>query len=128
MTNVIVKDDIKLTISCDCVKCDIESLFIAFCYRGTTYIVGGIYRHPNGNVSHFMSDLEAVLNQIDYGKTTVLTGDMNIDITKFSNEDVVSYVTTLIPYGNLPYTTLPSRITDFSMLRIFQQSFPEKIK
>ena len=65
LTSVIVKDDIKLAISCDCVKCEIESLFIEFCYRGTTYIVGGIYRNPNGNVSHFISDLEAVLNQID---------------------------------------------------------------
>ena len=115
LTNVIVKDDIKLAISCDCVKCEIESLFIEFCYRGITYIVGGTYRHPNGNVSHFISDLEAVLNHIDNDKTTVSAGDMNIDIIKFSNEDVVSYVTTLMSYGYLPYITLPSRITDFSM-------------
>ena len=78
-------------------------------------IVGGIYRHPNGNVSHFISDLEAVLNHIDNDKTAVLAGDLNIDIIKFSNEDVVSYVTTLMFYGYLPYMTLPSRITDFSM-------------
>ena len=115
LTNVIVKDDIKFAISCECVKCEIESLFIECCYRGTSYIVGGIYRHPNGNVSHFISDLEAVLNHIDNDKTTVLVGDMNIDIIKFSNEDVVSYVTTLMSYGYLPYITLPSRITDFSM-------------
>ena len=118
MTNVIVKDYIKLAISCDCVKCEIESLFIEFCYRGTTYIVGGIYRHPNRNVSHFISDLEEVLNQIDNGKTMVLTGDMNIDIINFSNEDVVSYVNTLMSYGYLPYITLPSRKTDFSMTGI----------
>ena len=102
LTNVIVKDDIKLAISCDCVKCEIESLFIEFCYRGITYIVGGIYRHPNGNVSHFISDLEAVLNQIDNDKTTVLAGDMNIDIIKFSNEDVVSYVLHGRQWVNLP--------------------------
>ena len=40
---------------------------------------------------------------------------MNIDIIKFSNKDVASYVTTLMSYGCLPYITLPSRITDFSM-------------
>ena len=114
LTNVIVKDDIKPAISCDCVKCEIESLFIEFCFRGTTYTVGGIYRHPNGNVSHFIFDLEAVLNQIENDKTTVLAGDIDIDIMKFSNEDVVSYVTTLMFYGYLPYITLPSPI-DFSM-------------
>ena len=40
---------------------------------------------------------------------------MNIDIIKFSNEDVVSYMTTLMSYRFLPYVTLPSRITNFSM-------------
>ena len=40
---------------------------------------------------------------------------MNIDIIKFSNEDVVSYITTLMSYGYLPYITIPSRITNSSM-------------
>ena len=56
-----------------------------------------------------------MLNQIDNDKTTVLAGHMNIDIIKFSKEDVVSCVTTLMSYGYLPYITLPSRIKDFSM-------------
>ena len=91
-------------------KCETESLFIEFCYRGTAYTVGVIYKHPNGNVSHFITDLEMVLNQIDNDKTTVLAGDMNIDILKFSNEDVVSNVTTLLSYGYLPCITIPSRM------------------
>ena len=56
-----------------------------------------------------------VSNQIDNNKTTVFAGDINIDIKKFSNEDVVSYVTTLMSYGYLPFITIPSRITHFSM-------------
>ena len=40
---------------------------------------------------------------------------MNIDIIKFTNEEVVSYMTTLMSYGNLPYITNPSRITHHSM-------------
>ena len=99
LTNVAVNDDIKIGKSCDCVKCETESLFIEFCYRGTAYTIGGIYRHPNGNVSHFITDPEMVLNQIANDKTTVLAADMNIHIIKFSNEDVVSYVITLISYG-----------------------------
>ena len=84
-TDVIVKDHVKFVKSCDCIKCETESLFIEFCYRGIAYTVGGLYRHPNGNVSHFISDLEIVLNQVDIDKTTILTGDINIDIIKFSN-------------------------------------------
>ena len=115
LTDVIVKDHVKFVKSCDCTKCETESLFIEFCYRGIAYTVGGIYRHPSGNVSHFISDLEIVLNQVDNDKTTVLTGDINIDIIKFSNEDVVTYMTTLMSYGYLPYITIPSRITYSSM-------------
>ena len=101
--------------SCNCTKCKTESLFIEFHYKGSAYNVGGVYRHPNGKVPHFITDLETVLNKTDSGKTTVLAGDMNIDIIKLSNEDVVSYMTTLMSYRFLPYVTLPSRITNFSM-------------
>ena len=40
---------------------------------------------------------------------------MDIGTIKFSNEDVVSYLTTLKSYGYLPYITIPSHITGFSM-------------
>ena len=36
---------------------------------------------------------------------------MNINIIKFTNIDVISYMTTMMAYKNLPYMTLPSRIT-----------------
>ena len=68
LTNVAVKDDIKKGKSFDCVICETESLFIECSYWGTAYTIGGIYRHPNGNVYHFITDLEMVLNQIDKDK------------------------------------------------------------
>ena len=71
LTSVAAKNGIKIGKSSDCVKCETEGLFIIF-YIGTAYTIGGIYRHRNGNVSHFITDLEIVLNQIDYDKTTVL--------------------------------------------------------
>ena len=49
---VVMKGDLVLTKSCDCSKCEFESLFIEFVYNGILYTVGGIYRHPSGNVSH----------------------------------------------------------------------------
>ena len=78
------------------------------------YTVGGIYRHPNGNASHFVSALECVLHKITETRTNVLAGDMNIDIIKFSNEDVMSYMSTLMTFKYLPYITVPSRITQLS--------------
>ena len=75
------------------------------------YSIGGIYRHPDGNISHFVSALELLLNDLDNGKTTIIAGDMNIDIIRFTNIDVISYMTTMMANKNLPYITLPSRIT-----------------
>ena len=80
LTNVVVMEEIKLNKSCDCVKCETESLFIERCYRDTIYILGGIYRYPSGKVTHFISDFKTLLNQMDNSRTTVLAGDMNIDI------------------------------------------------
>ena len=46
-------------------KCQIESLFVEFRYIGMVYSIGGIYRHPSGNVSHFVSAVELLLNMLN---------------------------------------------------------------
>ena len=58
-------EEIKLKNSYGCVKCETESLFIEFCYRDTTCSFGEIYRDPNGKVTHFISDLETIFNQME---------------------------------------------------------------
>ena len=70
LLNVVMMDDLMLTKTCDCSKCEFESLFIEFKYNGISYTVGGIYRHPSGNVSHFVSSLEATLTKLDDRKKT----------------------------------------------------------
>ena len=95
-------------------KCEVESLFVEFMFNGAMYTVGGIYRHPNGNVSHFVAALGCALYKINTNRTTVLAGDMNIDIIKFSNEDVMFYMSILMSFKYLPYITAPSRITQLS--------------
>ena len=115
LTNVTVLDGAKVINTCECTKFETESLFIKFHYKGSAYNVGEVFRHPNGKVPHFITDLETVLNKIDNDKTTVSAGDMNIDIIKLSDDDVVSYMATLMSYPFLPYVTLRSRITNFSM-------------
>ena len=94
-----VKPKVGLLNSCAMVQCTPLGVFI-----DTT----------NGNVSHFVSAMECVLHKIDTNRTTILAGDINIDIIKFCNEDVVSYVSTLMSFKYLPYITVPSRITQLS--------------
>ena len=110
LSNVGLLDEININLECDCTKCEVESLFVEFMFNGAMYTVVFFYRHPNGNVSHFVSALECVLHKINSTRTTVLAGDTNIDIINFSNEDVMSYMS----FKYLPYITIPSHITQLS--------------
>ena len=98
--------------SCHWSKCVMESLFIKCIYCSKSYMLRGIYRHPNGNVKHFLTDLKNALTQI-YGKYTALisgAGDINIELIKFNLEDNYQYVSNVVAYGYLPYITLPTPI------------------
>ena len=43
-----------------------------------------------------------------------MTGDINIDIIKFENDETCYYSSTLLSYRYLPYITLPNRITIYA--------------
>jgi hypothetical protein len=107
--------DLCINMSCGCSKCAVESTFIKFTRNKCKYVLGGIYRHPNGNVQHFSHYLEETLVKLnDDNLTVILTGDINIDIIKFEIENNITYLSTLLSHRYLPFITLPSRITDFS--------------
>ena len=95
-------------------KCEIETLFIQFEFLNEDYVVGGIYRHPNGNTAHFIDDLETAIGKLKDNVTVILAGDINIDIIKLENEKTMAYLTTLLSNRFFPFITLPTRITDFS--------------
>ena len=71
LANVGLIDEINIVHECDCKKCEVESLFVEFMFNGTMYTIGGIYRHPTGNVSHFVSAPEIVLHKINTNRITV---------------------------------------------------------
>ena len=100
--------------------CVCVCVFVEFMFNGAMYTIGGIYIHPNGNVSHFVSALECVLHKINTNRTTILAGDIHIDIIKFSNEEVMSYMSTQMSFKYLPYITVPSCITQLSTTCIDQ--------
>ena len=72
LTNISTLDEVKIKRRCDYSKCQIESLLVKVKYNGMMYSIGGIYRHPNGNVYHFVSAVELLLNGLDNGRTTIL--------------------------------------------------------
>ena len=89
-----------------CPRCEMKSLYIKFTYHKKKFIIGGIYRHPNGNVKHFISDLETALDKIPEEITVILAGDINIDIIKYDNAETLQYLTTLLSNRFLPYITI----------------------
>ena len=109
--NVQVEDESSISKTCDCLKCDFESLFLTFNIGKTFYTIGGIYRHPGGSIEHFTHDLNNSLLKLNKQYITVLAGDINIDIIKYNEAKTYEYLTTLLSNRFLPYITLPSRIT-----------------
>ena len=119
ITNVNILNNTRINKTCHCSKRDYESIFISFGFQKNEFNIGGIYRHPNGNMKHFVDDLERTLMIINEKASCILAGDINIDIIKFENEGTMNYLTTLFSYRFLPFITLPSRITNFSATHIF---------
>ena len=114
ITNVNILNKTCICKSCHCSKCNFESMFISFKFQRSEFIIRGIYRYPNGNIKHFVEDLERTLININGNASCILAGNMNIDIIKFENEGTMNYLTTLFSCRFLPYITLSSRITSFS--------------
>ena len=115
IVNVNILNNTCICKTCHCSKCDYEWMFISFEFqKKNEFIIGGIYRHPNGNMKHFVDDLERTLMTINGEASCILARDINIDIIKFENEGTLKHLTTLFSYRFLPYITLPSRITNFS--------------
>ena len=75
---------------------------------------------PMEKVSHFVSAIETLLNELDNGKTTIIAGDINIDTIKStSNDDIICYMVSMMAYYYLPYITLSSRITKLPTTSIY---------
>ena len=108
--NVTPVEDVSMFLACGCTRCEVESLFLHFVFRGVKYTVCGIYRHPNGNINHFTEKLGRNLAKLSNDNRVLITGDLNIDLIKFADEEsTLSYLTTLLSWKYFPYTTLPTR-------------------
>ena len=100
--------------TCDCPRCEIESLLVDFTHRGTPYTLCALYRHPNGNTDHFTGDLERLVAKFDKKRHWILLGDININVLHYDLDDVQKYLTTLLSFQFCPGIILPTRITSHS--------------
>ena len=105
------KPDLKMTKQCSCSNCCYENVWVECKKNDFKCIVGGIYRHPGGDLSHFNSDMDSCLSKTANYNSALWAGDVNIDIIQ-QHANNLEYVSTLATHGLLPYITRPTRITD----------------
>ena len=49
---------------CNCMHCKIENKWLRLNINNQSVIIGGIYRHPKGNIQHFNDALKNVIKEI----------------------------------------------------------------
>ena len=105
----------------ECNKCKVESIWIKIKTHNTDNVVlGCIYRHPNGNISHFNEQYLKVLESINKNETCVIGGDFNIDLLQYEKNPIGDYLTINLENNFTPCITLPTRITAQSATLIDQ--------
>ena len=75
-----------------------------------------VYRHPNGNLDHFMEYLDHTVEMVHReNKICLLMGDFNIDLLK-ANLNIASdnFLNSLGSYFFQPQILQPTRITNHS--------------
>ena len=91
----------------------VENLWLEISTESFTYIVAGIYRHPNQNIADFTPKLEHCLELVKKKKVPcIIAGDINIDLSNYSkNTATNNYVDNLLIHNFMPTIVMPTRIT-----------------
>ena len=105
----------NLVKKCDCEKCRFENVWLKLTSAGQEYIIGSIYRHPGGNIQHFIDAFSHILNFAKEKSFYIWAGDINVDTLKYNTDKNISnYITKFIETNFIPCITLPTRFTDVS--------------
>ena len=114
ISDILVYDDVLLKSECTCNQCVYESLIIDFKFANVNYTLCAVYRHPNGKTTHFIKDMNTLINQLDSKRSLIWAGDINIDLIKYKEPSSLEYCTALMAMGGVPLISLPTRVTDHS--------------
>ena len=92
----------------------VENLWLEVKKGKDLFIVGGIYRHPNGDINDFSDTMDLIMSEIrKEKKTVIITGDFNVNLMNFDkNAAVQSYLNNILMNDFLPVILMPTRITD----------------
>ena len=109
------KQVISSHLSCTCDNCQIEDIWLELSYNNKPFCVASCYRHPKGNIKHFVDALEKCLLSPSIIPFTILGGDFNIDLLKIDNCSIVNdYISVIMGHNFIPTINLPTRINNCS--------------
>ena len=114
ITELDSNDNFNLKNNCTCNNCQVENKWLSFKVNNQEIVLGGIYRHPKGNVEHFNKALNNTLNHINENSIAIILGDTNINLMLENKETVDTYLNNFYVKNYIPCITLPSRISNHS--------------
>ena len=92
----------------------IESLFLNVKLEDKSFIVGAVYRPPNGNLEQFHTTFQSYIHRFNLNSIDCfICGDFNIDFLEPSNTQL-HFVNILHSFSLPPLISRPTRITDSS--------------
>lgn len=91
-----------------------ENKWLSFKINNQKIILGGLYRHPSGEIDHFNDALKNTLNKIDDNTLAIVLGDINIDLINEDDSKRNNYLNNFFEHNFIPCITLPTRITHHS--------------
>ena len=107
-------DNFNLKNICTDNKCQVENKWLSFKINNQKVILGGIYRHPKGDIDHFSNALKNTISHINDNTLAIILGDINIDLMLENDPKVSTYLNNFFEHNFIPCITLPTRITDHS--------------
>ena len=113
------KQLISENLPCQCSKCQVEDIWLEFRHDNKTYTFCTCYRHPGGNITHFVSALESSIQTMSSKAVCFFCGDINIDLLQADSCKMYDeYLKLMLCSQFIPSITLPTRITDYSITLI----------
>ena len=86
-----INPNFKINSQC-CTNCKVENRWLSFKINNLNVIVGGIYRHPKSNITHFNTALNDIIRQINDDTLAIILGDVNINLLSENNDKITNYL------------------------------------
>ena len=97
---------------CTSSLCEVENKWVKLKNKGKEFITGVVYRHPNGNVEHFIESSEHIFSNINDISYYIIAGDFNIDLLQTNHDLISRYINGFLEADFIPCINLPTRFCE----------------